>query len=212
MEVKFEHDASPVAFHGPRADVENGPNFFIRFATRQKMEDLPLPWARTAGSRVIALARLWIDGRGCTGIIQGLWTNERFLWTVCAHEQRMSHQHRSQLHLRRIKSERQRGPEKRYGAIDKLESPRRQRRKFFLYKIGFAPHVGAEFISEPGELQFYQVTQRALADMVEALQQAAVILKMEFTDIQGSGRETLAKCEKVLLRMRSVRTMELPLY
>ena len=87
----------------------------------------------------------------------------------------------------------------------------------------------------------YQVTQRALAglhlrgtgqqdeilscshsvnervledapDMVEALQQAAVILKMEFTDTQGSGRETLVKCETVLQRMRSVRTMELPLY
>ena len=49
-------------------------------------------------------------------------------------------------------------------------------------------------------------------DMVEALQQAAVILKMEFTDTQGSGRETLVKCETVLQRMRSVRTMELPLY
>jgi hypothetical protein len=48
--------------------------------------------------------------------------------------------------------------------------------------------------------------------MVEALQQAAVVPKMEFTDTQGSGRETLVKCEKVLQRMRSVRTMELPLY
>lgn len=49
-------------------------------------------------------------------------------------------------------------------------------------------------------------------DMVEALQQAAVILNMEFADTQGSGRETLVKCEKVLQRARSVSTMELPLY
>ena len=59
------------------------------------------------------------------------------------------------------------------------------------------------------------VNERVLEDapdMVEALQQAAVVLKMEFTDTQGSGRETLVKCEKVLQRMGSVRTMELPLY
>lgn len=49
-------------------------------------------------------------------------------------------------------------------------------------------------------------------DMVEALQQAAVILNMEFTDTEGSGRDTLVKCEKVLERMRSVKTIELPLY
>jgi hypothetical protein len=49
-------------------------------------------------------------------------------------------------------------------------------------------------------------------DMVEALQQAAAILYMEFADTQGSGRETLVKCEKVLQRTRSVSTMELPLY
>jgi hypothetical protein len=49
-------------------------------------------------------------------------------------------------------------------------------------------------------------------DMVEALQQAAEILEMEFTDTEGSGRETLAKCEKVLERTRSIKTIALPLY
>ncbi len=49
-------------------------------------------------------------------------------------------------------------------------------------------------------------------DMVEALRQAAEILEMEFLDAEGSGREPLAKCEKVLQRARTVRTIELPPY
>jgi hypothetical protein len=59
------------------------------------------------------------------------------------------------------------------------------------------------------------VSERVLRDspdMVEALQQSAEILKMEFQDTEGSGRDTLVKCEKVLRRIRSVRTIELPLY
>ncbi len=48
-------------------------------------------------------------------------------------------------------------------------------------------------------------------DTVEALQQAAEILRMEFYDSEGSGRETLLKCERVLKRARRVWTIELPL-
>ena len=49
-------------------------------------------------------------------------------------------------------------------------------------------------------------------DLVEALQQATEILKMGFSDTEGSGRDTLAKCEKALQRTRSTYTIELPLY
>jgi hypothetical protein len=48
-------------------------------------------------------------------------------------------------------------------------------------------------------------------EMVEALQQATEILKLEFSDSEGSGRETLVKCEQVLQRTRRVWTIELPL-
>jgi hypothetical protein len=48
-------------------------------------------------------------------------------------------------------------------------------------------------------------------EMVEALQQATEILKLEFSDSEGSGRETLLKCERVLDRARRVWTIELPL-
>jgi hypothetical protein len=57
--------------------------------------------------------------------------------------------------------------------------------------------------------------ERVLAgspDMVEALQQSAEILKMEFQVTEGSARDTLVKCEKVLQRIHSVRTIELLLY
>jgi len=49
-------------------------------------------------------------------------------------------------------------------------------------------------------------------DMVEALEQATEILKMEFSGTEGSGLDTLVKCEKVLHRTRSTWTIELPLY
>ncbi len=49
-------------------------------------------------------------------------------------------------------------------------------------------------------------------DMVEALEQATEILKMEFSGTEGSGLDTLVKCEKVLHRTRSTCTIELPLY
>jgi hypothetical protein len=49
-------------------------------------------------------------------------------------------------------------------------------------------------------------------DLVDALQEATDILKMEFADTEGSGRETLDKCEKALQRNRSICTIELPLY
>jgi hypothetical protein len=49
-------------------------------------------------------------------------------------------------------------------------------------------------------------------DLVDALQEATDILKMEFADTEGSGRETLDKCEKALQRNRSICTLELPLY
>jgi hypothetical protein len=58
-------------------------------------------------------------------------------------------------------------------------------------------------------------TERVLIDspdMVEALQQAAEILAMEFAATEGSGRETLMKCESVLKRAQSIRTIELSLY
>jgi hypothetical protein len=56
--------------------------------------------------------------------------------------------------------------------------------------------------------------ERVLADppdLLEALQQATEILKMEFSDTEGSGRETLVKCEKALRRNCS-RIIELRLY
>jgi hypothetical protein len=49
-------------------------------------------------------------------------------------------------------------------------------------------------------------------DMVEALERATEILKMEFSGTEGTGLDTLVKCEKVLQRTRSTCTMELPLY
>ena len=49
-------------------------------------------------------------------------------------------------------------------------------------------------------------------DLVEALQKAIEILKMGFSDTDGSGRDTLVRCEKVLQRSRSTYTIELPLY
>ncbi len=49
-------------------------------------------------------------------------------------------------------------------------------------------------------------------DLVEALAQATDILKMEFADTDGSGHETLVKCEKVLQRAHLTQTIELPLF
>ena len=49
-------------------------------------------------------------------------------------------------------------------------------------------------------------------DLVEALEQATEILKMGFSDTDGSGHDTLVKCEKALERTRSTCTIELPLY
>lgn len=57
--------------------------------------------------------------------------------------------------------------------------------------------------------------ERLLADspdVIDALQQATEILKMEFSDTEGSGRQTLAKCEQALQRTRSTQTIELSLY
>jgi len=48
--------------------------------------------------------------------------------------------------------------------------------------------------------------------MVEALEQATEILKMEFSGTEGGGLDTLVKCERVLQRTRSTCTIELPLY
>lgn len=53
---------------------------------------------------------------------------------------------------------------------------------------------------------------RDAPDMVEALRQAAEILKLEFEGTEGSGQDTLVKCEKVLRRTRSVCSIELRLY
>ena len=47
--------------------------------------------------------------------------------------------------------------------------------------------------------------------MFEALLQAAEILKLEFSDLEGSGTETLVKCENALRRTRSVCTIDVPL-
>ncbi len=59
------------------------------------------------------------------------------------------------------------------------------------------------------------VTERLLTDspdLVEALAEAAQILEMEFADTDGSGHETLVKCEKALQRTRLTQTIELPLF
>jgi hypothetical protein len=58
-------------------------------------------------------------------------------------------------------------------------------------------------------------SERVLADspeVIDALQQATEILKMEFSETEGSGRQTLVKCEKALQRTRSTQTIELSLY
>jgi hypothetical protein len=65
--------------------------------------------------------------------------------------------------------------------------------------------------SKPRENMAERVIEDSL-DMVEALQQATEILKMEFSDSEGSGRATLVKCEQVLQRTRRVLTIELPLH
>ncbi|HUC53336.1 MAG TPA: hypothetical protein VMR90_04785 [Candidatus Cybelea sp.] len=60
-----------------------------------------------------------------------------------------------------------------------------------------------------------QLNEPVLADspdLVDALQQATELLKMEFSDTEGSGHQTLVKCEKVLERTRSTQTIVLPLY
>jgi hypothetical protein len=49
-------------------------------------------------------------------------------------------------------------------------------------------------------------------DLVDALTQATEILETEFFDTEGSGRETLAKCEMALQRTRRKLTIDLPLY
>lgn len=49
-------------------------------------------------------------------------------------------------------------------------------------------------------------------DLVAALEDATEILKMEFFETEGSGRQTLVKCEDALRRAHSVRTLILPLY
>jgi hypothetical protein len=49
-------------------------------------------------------------------------------------------------------------------------------------------------------------------DVIDALQQATEILKMEFSDTEGSGRQTLTKCQQALQRTRSTQTIELSLY
>lgn len=59
------------------------------------------------------------------------------------------------------------------------------------------------------------VSARLLADsheMFEVLLQSTKILKLEFTGLEGGGRETLVKCENALCKTRSVCTIELPLY
>ena len=59
------------------------------------------------------------------------------------------------------------------------------------------------------------MTERLLTDspdLVEALAEAAQILEMEFADTDGSGHETLVKCEKALQRTRLTQTIELPLF
>jgi hypothetical protein len=48
--------------------------------------------------------------------------------------------------------------------------------------------------------------------MVEALGLAAEILKLKFAETEGSGKETLLRCERVLGRTKSVLTVRLPLY
>ena len=49
-------------------------------------------------------------------------------------------------------------------------------------------------------------------ELLEALQHATELLRMEFLDTEGSGRDTLAKCETALRRRRTSCTIELLLY
>ena len=49
-------------------------------------------------------------------------------------------------------------------------------------------------------------------DFVSALADATELLRMEFLETEGSGRETLVKCEDALRKAQSVRTLILPLY
>lgn len=49
-------------------------------------------------------------------------------------------------------------------------------------------------------------------DLVGALEDATEILRMEFLETEGSGRETLVKCEDALRKAQSIRTFILPLY
>lgn len=49
-------------------------------------------------------------------------------------------------------------------------------------------------------------------DFVSALAVATELLRMEFLETEGSGRETLVKCEDALRKAHSGRTFILPLY
>lgn len=49
-------------------------------------------------------------------------------------------------------------------------------------------------------------------DLVAALRDAIELLRMEFLETDGSGRETLTKCENALRRVQSIRTFILELY
>jgi hypothetical protein len=50
-------------------------------------------------------------------------------------------------------------------------------------------------------------------DLTDALLGATEILRTEFADTQGSGRETLERCERALCKARlPIRSIELPLY
>jgi hypothetical protein len=55
------------------------------------------------------------------------------------------------------------------------------------------------FICDPVEIQ-------------EALEDAVELLRMEFADTEGSGEQTLKKCEAVLRKLKSQNTLILSLY
>ena len=75
----------------------------------------------------------------------------------------------------------------------------------------FRRHGGDGRSAHPPKSASRPPTERS-PDLVDVLAQATEILETEFFDTEGSGRETLARCEMVLQRTRRKLTMDLPLY
>ena len=75
----------------------------------------------------------------------------------------------------------------------------------------FRGHSSADFSAHPPNSAGGPSIEHS-PDLVDALTQAAEILETAFFDTEGSGRETLAKCEMALQSTRRKLTIDLPLY